>query len=241
MDAARMTASLPERRRDKKVGAARSGTPLVARILPECDIAQAMGARDWWRLPPVIRDRFERLSAQRGETLYRGVMQVVRCNWAGMLLAQLSRVIGTPLAPYRGRNIAAEVAVYPDPNRTGKVWDRRYSFPGRARISVKSTKVLEEGTRLLEVVGANFGMELRVFEENRAIHFVSKRYFWDGLGHRFHLPDLLTPGRAHVSHADLGDGEFRFRITMTHPVLGETFFQEGNFREASPTERGVKL
>ena len=86
---------LPERRQNLKVGAARSGTPIVATLLPDCDVAKAMGARDWWRLPPAIRDRFERLSAHRSETLYRGVMWMVSCNLAGMVLAQMSRLIGT--------------------------------------------------------------------------------------------------------------------------------------------------
>ena len=227
---------LPERRQNLKVGAARSGTPIVATLLPDCDIAQAMGARDWWRLPPAIRNRFERLSVKQSETLYRGVMSIVSCNLAGKLLAQLSRLIGTPLAPYRGRDIATEVAVYPAPKKNGKVWERCYAFPGRVPLSVKSTKILDTNAQLLEVVGANFGMELRVFEEHRALQFVSKRYFWEGFGHRFYLPDLLTPGQAHVSHTDLGDGAFRFQISIMHPLLGETFFQVGDFREV--TERG---
>ena len=100
-------------------------------------------------------------------------------------------------------------------------------------MSVQSTKILDANAQLLEVAGANFGMELHVFEEHRALHFVSKRYFWEGFGRRFYLPDLLTPGRAHVSHTDLGDGEFRFLITITHPLLGETFFQLGDFQEVT--------
>ncbi len=217
---------------------ARFGPPLVEQLIPDCDIAKAMGPRDWCRLKPAIRDRFERLSACDGEMLYQGTMHVVTCNFAGLIFAQLSRLIGTPLAPYRGQGIATDVAVYRDTKRTGKVWDRRYRFPNQSPISVRSTKVLDAHNQLLECVGARFGMELHVFERHHALHFLSKRYFWDAPGFRVYIPDLLTPGQAHVVHTDLGNGEFRFRISMTHSVLGDTFFQEGDFREAGIAETG---
>ena len=54
-------------------------------------------------------------------------------------------------------------------------------------------------------------------------------YFW-ALGRwRLRLPDWLTPGVLHVVHSDEGQGRFRFRISVVHPLLGETFFQDGVF------------
>ncbi len=217
-----------------KVTARDAGKTKAPAMTPPCDIAKAMGEDAWRRLDPAIRPRFEKLAAHGATVTYGGVMHVVECSLFGKLLAYLSRLIGTPLAPYRGRNVETEVAVYADRNSSGTVWERRYGFDGRAPVSVRSTKVLDKHNQLLECVGAGFGMELRVFERDGALHFVSERYFWDRLGRRIYLPDLLTPGRAHVTHTDLGGGNFRFRITMTHRLLGETFFQEGDFRETSP-------
>lgn len=197
----------------------------------QCEIARAMGPIGWRRLDPAIRRRFGKLSAHSGRVTYHGAMRHVRCSGAGMLLAQFSRLIGTPLAPYRGRDIKTSVLVYPDAKRGGLVWDRRYAFPGKATVSVRSTKLLDANDRLLECVGGGFGMVLRVFEADGALHFMSQRYFWDFFGLRIYLPDFLTPGQAHVVHTDLGGGLFRFQITICHRQLGETFFQVGEFRD----------
>ena len=73
-------------------------------------------------------------------------------------------------------------------------------------------------------------MTLAVFERRGALHFRSRRYFWQFDGWRVWLPRLLTPGTAHVVHTDHGDGSFSFTMTVSHPWLGETFFQDGRFR-----------
>ena len=75
-------------------------------------------------------------------------------------------------------------------------------------------------------------MLLDVFEQDRALQFVSTRYFWQGLGIRLYLPDLLSPGTAHVTHTDIGDGRFRFTIAIRHAALGPMFYQDGVFTEA---------
>ena len=88
------------------------------------------------------------------------------------------------------------------------------------------------GGRLLELVGGGFGMLLDVFERDRALHFVSTRYFWQFGGFRLYLPALFSPGVAHVTHADIGAGHFRFTITITHDLLGRMFHQDGVFTES---------
>ncbi len=86
---------------------------------------------------------------------------------------------------------------------------------------------------LRECVGFGFGrLRLAVFEANRALHFLSLRYFWQPLGRLRWLPDLLSPGVAHVIHEDLGDGCFRFAMTIHHPWFGTPFQQDGVFHRA---------
>ena len=48
---------------------------------------------------------------------------------------------------------------------------------------------------------------------------------------RLALPLLTSPGRAHVIHSDMGGGTFRFTLIFTHPLFGETLFQDGLFRD----------
>jgi Domain of unknown function (DUF4166) len=52
------------------------------------------------------------------------------------------------------------------------------------------------------------------------------------LGRReMRLPDLLSPGTAHILHGDLGNGRFRFAMTIRHRFFGMLFYQDGIFRE----------
>ena len=195
------------------------------------DIARVLGPAAWARLTADIRKRFGAAQAKAERTTYAGVMATVQASWTGRLLAQACRLIGTPLAPFCGRDIRTLVSVGPDPGGRGTQWMRVYHFPGRRPVTVRSSKVMDRDNRLLEVVGGGFGMRLKLYEEAQALHFLSTRYFWEGLGVRIWLPHWLTPGEAHVVHADVGEGRFRFTITMTHALLGELFFQDGVFEE----------
>jgi hypothetical protein len=43
---------------------------------------------------------------------------------------------------------------------------------------------------------------------------------------------MALSGTTHMEHRDEGNGWFRFTMTVTHPLLGEVFFQTGRFRAA---------
>ena len=101
----------------------------------------------------------------------------------------------------------------------------------RRPILVTSTKRLASNGDLLECVGGGFGMSLDVFKRDRALHFVSRRYFWRVGPWRVPLPHLFSPGQAHVIHADLGGGRFRFTMTFRHAWLGTLFRQDGVFAD----------
>ena len=200
---------------------------------PPGDIATVIGAAAWWRLTDDIRRRFACSAAHTQNQTFAGVMTVVRASMAGRILAHVCRLIGTPLAPFTGSDVPVTVRVDPALKGRGVRWEREYAFATGQKVIVRSTKIVDPaGSRLLELVGGGFGMLLDVFEQDRALHFVSTRYFWQGLGARVYLPDLLSPGIAHVIHTDIGGGRFRFTIAITHPLLGLMFYQDGVFAEA---------
>lgn len=209
-----------DRRRVTDLEAERNGDPTFRRL---------MGEAAWRRLSPAIRLRFGVKPTAGQPLVYSGRMVDVRCSWAGWLLAQFCRLIGTPFAPFRGREVPTEVRVYPEARGEGLVWERRYRFPDRT-ATVYSVKRPDARDGLLECVGGGFGMVLAVFERDGALHFQSRRYFWQLAGQRLTLPRLLTPGTTHVVHSNHGDGSFSFTMTVRHPWLGETFFQDGRFR-----------
>jgi hypothetical protein len=152
----------------------------------------------------------------------------VRHSFFGALFAQCCRLIGTPLTPYAGDNALVDVALRVDP--TGGVeWRRHYQFSWRRWALVSSTKRLNDDGVLEEHVGRGFSMQLKVFEQDGNLHFVSEDYLWRLGRLRIRLPALLTPGVTHVIHEQISGQRFRFVLKVTHPWLGETFYQEGEF------------
>jgi hypothetical protein len=191
---------------------------------------ELLGEAAWGRLAPAVRLRFALKPAAGQAFRYEGVMEEVRCSRAGWLLAQLCRVIGTPLAPHRGRHVPTIVEVLPERRGGGLLWRRVYRFAGRAPVTVTSIKRPDGAGGLMEAVGGGFAMALEVFERGGRLHFVSNRYFWQLGPLRLPLPAALAPGVLHVIHGDEGGGRFRFTLSTVHPWLGETFYQDGVFQ-----------
>jgi hypothetical protein len=215
---------------DRVLGGLRTAKAPVRAAPPTVpiDFERLLGRAAWERLPAAVQRRFGPHAA--GEAiLYEGRMQVA-ASPVGRLFAQVCRLIGTPLAPWTGEDVPTSVDVHLDA-RGGLVWARTYRFDGHAPILVSSTKLMTADGDLLEVVRGGLGMALDVTVEDGALHFRSRGYFVSLGGWRLRIPDLLTPGRAHVVHRDEGARTFRFTLAFQHPWLGRTLFQDGLFHD----------
>jgi hypothetical protein len=157
-------------------------------------------------------------------------MQTVWRSKAGYLFAYFTALIGNPLTPHQGKNIPMTVTLTPHKNENGVNWCRSYYFKNRKPINISSVKKISNG-KMMECVGAGFGMLLDVTAKNGELHFTSSRYFCKIFGCYVPLPHLLSPGQTHVVHEDLGNHKFRFTITMKHKLLGSTFYQTGIFND----------
>ncbi len=190
--------------------------------------SKLLGKTQWQRLHPAIRKRFECTKPTEFVT-YTGVMREVFLSSSGYVLAQLCRIIGTPLALYNGKNIQTTVNVYRDKKREGLVWDRHYHYPNKRTNRVKSTKCIEKTTGLIEVVGCGFGMKLDATEDSGALQFESTAYFWQIGRIKIKIPHLLTPGKTVVKQKAINDRKFEFSLQVIHPWLGLVFRQVGIF------------
>jgi len=196
---------------------------------PALDLAALVGPAGWGRLPPAVRRRF---AAGHADTTYRGEI-ALRCSRAGRVFAFLARAFGRPLSEVDAGAVPATVRVHDD-GRGGVVWERRFQGDSAGGHLVRSTKELAPDGRLRERVAGGLGMMLDVCEDGGTLVFQS-RHFVLILGRvSLRLPALLSPGTCRVTHADLGDGRFRFTLDMVHPLWGRTFHQSGVF--ADPTE-----
>lgn len=193
-------------------------------------LREVLGAQAWARLPEAVRERFDGMAAA---VTYAGAYEIVRASLLGRLFAWLGMLFGMPVTPRVGTAVAARVFVVPD--ERGVVWTREYEWTDGRTDLVRSTKVVA-GRELIECLPARLNMPLRVYEENGALHFVSRGYYFDiGFGLRLWLPGVFSPGVTHVEHVDLGHGWFRFTMIVMHPLFGEMFFQTGRFCAAEET------
>jgi hypothetical protein len=191
------------------------------------NIRRLIGDTEWFSLSPAVRARFDGHAASAE---YEGVFDEVHASFAGKLLAMCCRLLGTPVAPFTGTNIPATVHVFAIPDG-GTAWQRTYRFPGRAPCVVESVKRLAREGTLVEALPAGMRMALDVYARDDILHFVSTAYYFELGGLRIHLPAWLPPGITHVQHIDLGDGTFRFTMTVRHRWLGLVFHQTGCFRD----------
>jgi Domain of unknown function (DUF4166) len=196
--------------------------------LPDPSFRAILGEFAWRRLPHAVRQRFAWKPAPGSAIVYGGSMREVRATRIGRLAAQLCRLVGTPIAPYRGTDVPVTVRLSLDGDANGIVWERIYHFPGHVPVRCASVKKVVDGG-LVEVVGRSIGMRLELGERQGELHFRSAGYFWQARRRRVALPDWLAPGEMHVVHADVGAGRFRFRLSLTHRLFGEILYQDGIF------------
>jgi hypothetical protein len=189
----------------------------------------------WWRLPAATRGRFEHHDA-----VYTGTM-ALDATRAGWWVERLCRLVGSPLPPPHSAPLPATVFVEPDRATGGSRWTRRYEFPTRT-VAISSVKALDRDGTLVERLAYGLRMRLAVVVRDGVLCFDSTGYYvelpgfrWRGRRYgawRLSLPSWFLPGRTCVAHHNLGDGRFRFTMTVRHALLGELFSHDGVFRSA---------
>src|SRR3954447_4947532 len=210
---------------------------------------------DWAALPLPTRRRFSKRLAGGNTAVFVGEVIETEMSRAGWWLAQAARVIGGPLPVSRDAHLASVVTVTEDIAAAGQHWTRLYARRSGFPHIVHSSKRFAGPTGLEEYVGWGIGMALTIHvepahvpekwqpvfregpapaQEPSALIFRAAHYFVEFAGFRLRLPAWLTPGSLCVTHAELGDGRFLFRLEIIHPRLGRLICQTAAFQEAHP-------
>ena len=203
--------------------------PIANRTEADSAYKEILGDLAWRRLHPEIRERFSQKPVSGAVTGYAGIMHIVELSFMGWLFAQFCRLIGTPLAPYRGSNVPMDIHLERDPELGGVAWTRVYRFTGRKAFDVRSTKSRSGDRELTEHIGRGFSMRLGLSERNGDLYFVSRAYEVEVFGLRIRIPHLLTPGTTTVTHEQISGDLFRFTLSVVHPIFGRTIYQDGYF------------
>jgi hypothetical protein len=193
-----------------------------------------LGEADWAKLPPPIRRRFSKRLAGGNTAVYTGEVIETQMSRAGWWLAQAARLIGGPLPLSRDANMPSVVTVTEDVASAGQHWTRLYARQHGFPQVVHSSKRFAGPTGLEEYVGCGVGMALTIHVEGEALVFRAAYYFLQISRFRLRLPAWLSPGSLAVTHAELGDGRFLFKLDITHPRLGRLIQQTAAFTEAHP-------
>ncbi|MFI4995340.1 MAG: DUF4166 domain-containing protein [Hyphomicrobiales bacterium] len=193
-----------------------------------------LSQEDWASLPAPIRRRFSKRLADGSTAVYVGEVIETRMSRCGWLLAQLARLIGGPLPTARDAGLPSVVTVTEDLATGGQIWTRLYARRKGFPQIIHSSKRFAGPTGLEEYLGYGIGMALTIHVERRALVFRSAFYYLRVGKRRFALPGFASPGALTVSHAEIGDGRFLFRLEIVHPRFGELIRQSVVFREATP-------
>ena len=126
------------------------------------------------------------------------------------------------------------VTVTEDAATNGQHWTRLYARRRGFPQVVHSSKRFAGPTGLEEYVGCGVGMALTIHVEAGALVFRAAHYFLQLGRFRLRLPAWLAPGALSVTHAELGDGRFLFKLDIVHPRLGRLICQTAAFKEAHP-------
>src|SRR5262249_26366050 len=149
-------------------------------------------------------------------------------------LAQSLRLIGAPLPTATDARLPAIVTVTEDAGTGGQIWTRLYARRRSFPQVIPSAKRFTRPTSLQEYVGYGVGMSLNVEVVGGALVFRSAGYFLEIFGRRLALPAWASPGMLSVTHAEVGDGRFRFTLEIIHPLFGRLVQQTAAFRECRP-------
>ncbi|WP_395613299.1 DUF4166 domain-containing protein [Allosphingosinicella sp.] len=211
--------------------------PAASDTLCDLRFRALVGETGWAALPETTRARFGKRVAKCRTAIYAGEIVECRMNLAGLLLAQLCRLIGGPLPLTRDADQPALVSITEDAASGGQYWTRIYGRRRGFPQVIHSSKRFAGPTGLEEYVGRGVGIALRVEVADGALHFLSDHYFLQLGRMRLRLPRWLAPGRMRVSHIDCKHGLFAFVLKLDHPLFGTLIHQTAMFRDMKEDEQ----
>jgi hypothetical protein len=193
---------------------------------------------EWNALPEAIRRRFSHRSAPGEAHVYIGRVLETRISAWGAILANLLRLIGSPLPLERNNEGAAGVVTVTErPDGAGQFWTREYVRRRGFPQVIHSSKMFSGATGIEETVGCGVTMSLRLDVRRNALFFLSERFFLRIGRFRLPIPGSLIVGHIAVGHIDRGNGAFEFTLEATHPLFGRFIRQRALFNDVELEHR----
>ena len=205
-------------------------TNVKKQSFPYRDFRSQVGG-GWENVYQPVRERMDKLLTSNAPVVFEG-LGCIRCSNIGWIFSHLARLLGAPLVWKQGEDVKTVVTVAPTKNNL-RCWHRSFIFPDGSRQLVQTSKVMDSRLGFIDAVGANgegrLATKMRVWSKDKSLFFSSGLYLLRFGSLNISIPSILTPGTLYAEHRDLGGGSFRYILKFTHPIWGETFYQDGVF------------
>lgn len=190
--------------------------------------------QNWQTLSNSIQRRFIKNIPSREATIYQGRIHKTRLSVAGHVLSFLSNIIGAPMPKSTQERGPVIVIVREARAFNGQYWTRVFANKNKFPKIIQTIKRFAGPTGLEEMVTSFFGIALTIKTDRNNLSFISDHYFLSIGTRRLQLPSCLIPGTLIINHKETGPKRFRYTLSLTHPLLGEIFYQTAIFEEISP-------
>lgn len=186
----------------------------------------------WHNVYAPIQKRMDHLLVSSEPTTFIGTGFVERSK-IGYIFVQLARLLGAPLVWSEDKNVITTVTVAPTKNNL-RCWHRHFKFSDGSEQLIQTTKIVDPQLGFMDAVGKEgekrLATQMSVWSEGKSLYFKSSVYWLRFKYFKIKIPLLLTPGTLFAEHRDEGHGYFRYILSFTHPLWGETFYQDGIFK-----------
>ena len=189
--------------------------------------------QDWDSLAPSIRAHYGIAPFTTQQVRVEGTMQSVSHSAVAKLLIPFARLAGA-LIPFQGRDVPVQVVNYSRVNRPGYYWRRVFHFRGRKPFPFPSRMVCSGDHEITEYVRFGFGIRLALSVKNGAL-IERDRGYVVALGRLvLPLPLNLLMGWACIEETPVSSKEFDMKMSLRHPIFGQTFAYNGRFAILEP-------
>ncbi len=182
---------------------------------------------DWENLPPVMQKHYANRPYSDDRTTVKGEMNV-SFNRFFTLLAPLSRATAS-LVPKAGKNIPTIVHFDSETDTFAFCFNRIFHFADDDIFHFNTRMLHLGGNEMLDITSLGLSWHCSYSWQDNHVKMKHIGYKWRILGLNIPIPLTLLIGACEAEEHCLSDDIFAMKMTITHPLWGETYSYSGTF------------
>ena len=196
--------------------------------MSQAPIFQEIFGASWPNLPIVLERRYGVRADSLDRVVVSGALNIRQSRFV-RLIAPLLKFFGA-LAPFDGLNVPVMVAFYSGPGAHTVHSDRVFNFAGKPPFPFHSRFEPISGGEVVEYMRFGVGWRALYAVESARVTLTHRGYVWRVGKTLIPLPLGWVLGRGAAAEEALDEDRFTMWMTITHPLFGENYRYEGEFR-----------